>query len=357
MSKSTESSLEKVSDADKQQRYKKRVFTVFALLLFLVAVGIFGWWWLFWRGIETTDDAFIDGDISHIAPQISGQVTAIDVRDNQYVEKGTTLVTLDSRAEQIALEKAQAAYQVTAAQYQQNQAEQAVVQALIEQARADIDVAQAQYQHAQREYLRYRDSGSAVSKSELDGKAAQAKISAAALLAREKSFNSSTAQLRKVQAALAEINATLQQNQAEIDRARLQLSYATIRAPVTGFVTKRTISVGNYVTSGRQMLTLISGQVWVTANFKENQLRHMRSGQSVEIQIDAFPGQIFHGKVDSVQRATGSIFSLLPAENATGSYVKIVQRIPVKITFTDEQITKYPLAPGMSVVPRVDVRP
>lgn len=338
-----------------KQQHQKRVFIMFALLLLLAALLVVGWWWFFWRGVETTDDAFVDGDISRISSQISGQVVAIEVNDNQYVKEGTPLVELDARDKQINLHKAQAARAITEAKLQQNQAEQAALQAALEKNQADIEVAQAEYQRDEKEYLRYLQSGNAVSKSDLDAKAATAKISVARLLAQQKNRLSGEAQLRKARAAKEEITATLQQNQAGIASAQLLLSYTKINAPVAGYITKRTISVGNYVTAGSDLMAMISQQVWVTANFKESQLRHMKPGQRVDLNIDAWPGHTFHGKVDSIQRATGSVFSLLPAENATGNYVKIVQRVPVKIVFADNEIQNYPLAPGMSVVPRVYV--
>ncbi|EBI6201055.1 HlyD family secretion protein [Salmonella enterica subsp. enterica serovar Infantis] len=340
---------------DKQEQHKKRVFAAFAFLLLVIALIVGGWWWFFWRGVESTDDAFIDGYLSRISPQVAGQIMTIEVRDNQYVTKNTPLIRLDPRDEEIALKKEQAAYAVIQAQLQQNQAEQAALRALTGQTQADVKVAQAEYQRDQKEYQRYLESGNAVSKSALDKQATQAKISAATLLARQKSLNSSQAKLVKAEAGMVEIKALLKQAQAAIDNAQLKLSYMSITAPVDGFVTKRTVSVGNYVTVGKEMLTLINNSLWVTANFKESQLRKMRPGQRVDMSVDAFPGHVFQGRVDSIQRATGSVFSILPAENATGNYVKVVQRVPVRIVFTDKDISRYPLSPGMSVVPRVYV--
>lgn len=359
MHKGEKSMSEPLADEQKirQQEYrKKRVFITFAGLLMIAVLLICAWWWFVWRGMETTDDAFIDGDISRIAPQISGRVTAIYFADNQFVNQGAPLVDLDRRDAQIGLDKALAVQAMIKARLQQNHAGQSALQATLEKVRADIAVAQAEYQHDQKEYLRYVRSGNAVSQSALDAKAVQAKISAARLLSQEKNLDSEQAQYRKVQAEAVELEAVLRQNAAQIANAQLQLSYTHIVAPMSGFASKRHVVTGDYVRTGTEMLAIVGQQVWVTANFRENQLKEMKPGQPVEIQVDALPGRIFHGQVESIQRATGAVFSLLPAENATGNYVKVVQRVPVKIVFTDKNIHQYPLVPGMSVVPRVRVR-
>ncbi|WP_052130688.1 HlyD family secretion protein [Erwinia typographi] len=341
---------------DRQQRQKKRVFTGFALLLIVATLALAVWWWCFWRGVETTDDAFIDGHLAQIASQISGQVAAIKVNDNQHVKQGELLVELNARDQQIALEKALAARSITEARVQQSRAELTALAASLEQGEANVQLADAEYQRDNKEYQRYRQSGMAVSHSELDAKAASAKTSAANLLAQRKNVSYSQAQLLKARAVLKEYQATLTQDQAEIDNARQQLSYTRITAPFDGYVAKRSAEAGNVIGAGSSLMYVIDDRIWVTANFKENQLAEMQPGQPVEIRVDAWPQKRFQARVDSIQRATGSVFSLLPSENATGNYVKIVQRLPVKIVFTDKDIASYPLSPGMSVVPFVNVR-
>ncbi|WP_053115707.1 HlyD family secretion protein [Winslowiella iniecta] len=346
-----------MSELAQQQRQKKRLFSGFALLLLVATLVAIGWWWFVWRSVETTDDAFIDGHLAQISAQIAGRVTAIAVQDNQHVRQGDLLVQLDPRDRQIALDKALAARSITEARLQQNQAELSALQASLGQVEANVQLAEAEYQRDQKQYLRYKNSGNAVSPSELDAKAASAKTSAASLLAQQKSINYSKAQLMKARAALAENRATLQQDEAEIANARLLLSYTRITAPADGYVTKRSVELGNTISAAGVLMYLVDNHVWVTANFKENQLAAMRPGQTVEVSVDAWPQQRFQGRVDSIQRATGAVFSLLPAENATGNYVKIVQRVPVKIVFTDDAISRFPLAPGMSVVPYVNIQP
>ncbi|MFS2225869.1 HlyD family secretion protein [Pantoea sp. B65] len=340
-----------------QQRQKKRLFTLFALLLLVAALLLAGWWWFFLRTVESTDDAFIDGHLAQISAQIAGRVERIAVQDNQRVSKGQLLIELDPRDRQIALDKALAARAITQAKIEQSTAELTALQATVGQAEANAQLAEAEYQRDQKQYLRYRQSGSAVSHSELDAKAASAKTSAATLLAQRKNISYSQAQWLKARAALAENQATLRQDEAEIASARLLLSYTRITAPADGYVAKRSAEAGNIVSSGSVLMYLVDNHIWVTANFKESQLAAMRPGQRVEVQVDAWPQQRFQAQVDSIQRATGAVFSLLPAENATGNYVKIVQRVPVKIVFTDTDITRYALAPGMSVVPYVHVKP
>ncbi|MCU5775497.1 HlyD family secretion protein [Erwiniaceae bacterium BAC15a-03b] len=340
-----------------QQRQKRRVFTLFALLILAAALLLVGWWWFFLRAVESTDDAFIDGHLSQISAQIAGRVERIAVEDNQMVKRGDLLIELDPRDRQIALDKALAARSITQAKIGQSVAELTALEASLGQVEANVQLAEAEYQRDEKQYLRYRQSGSAVSHSELDAKAASAKTSAATLLAQRKNISYSKAQLLKARAALVENQATLQQDDAEIASARLLLSYTRITAPGDGYVTKRTAEAGNTVSAGSVLMVVIDSHVWVTANFKENQLAAMRPGQRVEVRVDAWPRQRFKARVDSIQRATGSVFSLLPAENATGNYVKIVQRVPVKIVFTDADIAHYALSPGMSVVPYVNVKP
>ncbi len=340
-----------------QQQQKKRVFTLFTIIMLLAALLVAGWWWFFARSVESTDDAFIDGHLAQISAQVDGRITRIAVQDNQQVKRGDLLLELDPRDRQIALDKALAARSITEARIAQTRAELTALEANIGQAEANLQLAEVESQRDQKEYQRYRNSGSAVSHSDLDAKAASAKTSAATLQAQRKTLSYNQAQLLKAQATLQEYQATLQQDDAEIASARLLLSYTRVTAPSDGYVTKRTAEVGNTISSGSTLMYVIDQHVWVTANFKETQLAHMRPGQSVEVSIDAWPQQRYRAKVDSIQRGTGAVFSLLPAENATGNYVKIVQRVPVKIVFSDDAVNHLPLAPGMSVIPYVSVQP
>jgi len=335
---------------------RKRVFSLYLLILLVVLVILIGWWWFSWRGVERTDDAFVDGHIAQIAPQLAGRVTSIVVQDNQQVKKGDLLLILDSRDNEITLQKALAARQVDDANLAQARASLSAGRATLEQNLANVQLAEANLVRDRRDHQRYRDSSLAVTASDLDSKAASEKVSAASLLAAQKNADYSRAELDKLQAALAAAQATLKQDDTTIAQAQLQLTYTRLYAPFDGFVTRRDVEVGDYITAGTVLMRLVSTERWVTANFKENQLRYMRPGQKVQVDIDAYPEKSFTARVDSMQRATGSVFNLLPAENATGNYVKVVQRVPVKIVFDPPLPSDSPLSPGMSVIPEVDVR-
>lgn len=335
---------------------RKRVFSIYFLILMLGLVVLLAWWWFDWRGVERTDDAFIDGHIAQVSPQLAGRVLSIPVQDNQRVKRGDVLLVLDSRDEQIALHKAFATRQVDEASLAQAKASVSAGQATLEQNLANVQLAEANLLRDRKEHQRYRNSGQAVTASDLDSKAASEKVSAASLLAAQKNVDYSRAELLKSQASLAGAQATLQQDETAIEQAKLQLSYTRLYAPFDGYVTRRDAEVGDYIAAGSTLMRLVSTERWVTANFKEIQLRHMRPGQKVTVDIDAFPDNPLSARIDSMQRATGSVFNLLPAENATGNYVKVVQRIPVKIVFDPPLDADSPLSPGMSVMPEVDVR-
>ena len=179
----------------------------------------------------------------------------------------------------------------------------------------------------------------------------------AALKASEDNVHQAQAQVAARQAQAEESKADVEKSQAEIEQATLNLSYAQVHAPIDGFVTRKNVDPGTYVQQGQSLMAIVSPRVWVTANFKETQLTHMRPGQPVTISVDTYPDATLHGRVDSIQRGTGSRFSLLPPENATGNFVKVVQRIPVKIVFDrPQELAKYVLVPGMSVIPEINIK-
>jgi membrane fusion protein (multidrug efflux system) len=232
-----------------------------------------------------------------------------------------------------------------------------VQQANVDQAAANVIVSQADLLQASQDYERFQKiNPNAVARQQIDAATATYRAAQAKLEATRQMVGGARAQQRSAQAQVLAAQASLRQAEANTEAAELQLSYCTIVAPVTGIVTHSTVEVGNTVSPGQPLFALVQDGRWVTANFKETQLALMRPGQSVDLSIDAVPSVTFHGKVDSFQAGTGSAFSVLPAENATGNFVKIVQRVPVKIQFDDARIKDYPLAPGMSVTPYVRVR-
>ncbi len=370
---------------------------------------------------ETTDDAFIDGNIVTISPRVDGHVARVLAKDNQLVKAGDLLVELDPRdfearlaAAQAALESVRAAGRtqkiavklttitatagldeakdnVAAAQagVQEDKARLALSKAALDQARAEAGAAGARHQRDAADLKRYREMAKTktVSLQDLDHAKAAEQISAAALTAAENKIDIQKAKIREALAALKAAKANLRQAyarlaaarsapqrirqsesraevsgadidkaEAELTRARLNLSYTKIYAPCDGFVTEKGVEPGQFVQKGQALLAVVPRAVWVTANFKETKLTRMRPGQPVDITVDAYPGITFHGHVDSIQHGTGARFSLLPPENATGNYIKVVQRLPVKIVFSRPEETAHVLlAPGMSVVPDVDV--
>ena len=322
-----------------QRRY--RPFVLLALVLCgIAAAGIV--WYLLNRNHATTDDAEIDGDIYMIAPKISGQVSRVLVTDNQHVAAGQALILLDPRDQQVALERARAQQAEADAQLESARASAG-------EAAANIAVAAANLRQAQQDYVRYHTvDPAAVSQQQLDA-------ATATIRADQARFNAALQQQRGQQASVDSAAAALAAAAVATRDAALQLSYTTLTAPAAGHVSQRTVRAGNVVAPGAGLLALVGDQVWVTANYKETQLGRIRRGARATVVVDSVPGVVFKAHVDSIGYGTGSVFSLLPAENATGNYVKIVQRVPVKIVFDDSRTTCYPLAPGMSVNPSIDL--
>jgi membrane fusion protein (multidrug efflux system) len=337
------------------RRGKGAVFLVLGLVFAgLVAAGVL--YWLDARHYETTDDAFIDGHVSQVAPQIGGRVTAILVRDNQMVQAGQKLVEIDPRDMQVRLEQALAQQAQTAAQLEQVRATLAVRQSDLGQAEANIRMADADLTQTQQDLARYRAiNPRAITRQQLDNASAAMRSAAAKRDANREAAVGMRAQIEVTKAQIDAAAAALKVDAANVDNARLQLSYTTVVAPAPGRVTRRTVELGNYVNPGQALLAVVQPGFWVTANFKETQLTDMHPGQHVRVHVDAFTKHDLAAHVDSLQSGTGAVFSALPVENATGNYVKVTQRLPVKILF-DEDVSGLALAPGMSVTPTVTVR-
>jgi membrane fusion protein (multidrug efflux system) len=331
-------------------------FIVLAIVLLLAAGGGFFWWWQT-RNLASTDDAFIDTNISQVSAQIAGRTTAILVDDNQLVQAGQVLVKLDPRDWQVKLDQAEAQRGSAQAQLAQAQAMVGVQQASIDQAEANVRVTEADLTQAQQDATRYHAlSPQAVARQQVDNANAGLRSAQARLDAMRQTASGARAQLESARAQVVNAQASLRNAEVGVENARLQLSYTDVVAPQAGRVTKRNVEPGNYVMAGQSLLAIVPRETWVTANFKETQLVDMKPGQPVEIGVDAFPAFRLHGKVDSFQFGTGSVFSSLPVENATGNWVKVLQRLPVKIVFDDPRAASLALAPGMSVTATVTVR-
>ena len=329
-----------------------------ALILVLVIVLSALWWW-YEAGIETTDDAFLDAHVVYVSPQIAGQVTRVLVDNNQRVRAGQPLAQIDPSRFQLALQQALASRQQAQTALGQAAASVAVAQASLAQADADVASARATAIRARQDLERYRTlravNPKALARSTLDEAVATARSAAAQQRADEQRVRSAGAQIESAQAAVAGARARIATAQAGVAQARLDLGYTTVTARVDGHVANRTVAVGTYVTPGQEMLAIVPLHLWVRANFKENMIARLRPGQSVSIHIDACPRADARGHVVSVQRGSGEAFALLPPENATGNYIKVVQRVPVRIAL-DSVPAGCVLGPGMSVEPTVRVR-
>ncbi|MGA7329619.1 MAG: HlyD family secretion protein [Rhodomicrobium sp.] len=337
---------------------RRPLASVIGALLFAVALGG-GYVYLNnARHFESTDDAFIAARQIAIAPKVSGYVTEVPVTDNQHVARGGVIARIDDRDYRVALEQANAQVSAAQASIKNFDAQIAVQQAQVNASQAQVDQAQAALVFAQQQAARYQHlAGTGYGSvqnaqqytSQLDQQQAALKSSQAAL-------NVAQRQIESLKAQRSNAEANLQQAIAQRDQAQLNLSYTKVTAAEPGRVVNLTAAPGEFAQAGTNLTIFVPDEIWVTANFKETQLDHMRPGEPVTLSIDAYPERQLHGHVASVQPGSGTAFSLLPAQNATGNYVKIVQRVPVKIIF-DNPPSDVALGPGMSVVPSVRVNP
>jgi membrane fusion protein, multidrug efflux system len=338
------------------QQMKDRPWTsaiVIVLMLSIVAAGVL--WWLATRDYESTDDAFIDGRPVAISALVAGAVTEVPVTDNQLVAPGTVLARIDDRDYIAAQDQAKALVAQAQASIANVDAQIGTQQARIDQTARQVTEAQAALNFAKDENTRYQDlvekGAGTVQRAQQatsDLQSKQAALDAALAAASE-----AERQIGVLRAQRESGEAQVRQAKAQSDQAAANLSRTVLLAPAEGRVTRLTGASGAYAAPGQTLMILVPTELWVTANFKETQLADMRPGQTVTIEIDAY-GRTFSGHLDSLQTGSGTAFSLLPAENATGNYVKIVQRVPVKIVF--DKPPDVVIGPGMSVVPSVKTR-
>lgn len=337
------------------KKSRRTVYIIAAVLVAGLALSTY-----YWRNIapyESTDDAFVEAHVTPIAPQVAGQVAQLLVKDNQEVKEGDVLAEIDPRDFQAKLDQSLADLAATRSRLEQAHAQFAVDEAKVAQEKANVVAAEAEAKRAAADLKRYQSVGPmGVSESQLDLVGTQSRSATAQVdVARNKQF-SAEAQVSLDQANIQTATAEVQKDDAAVRQARIDLSYTRITAPASGYVTHRTVEAGSYVQPGQSLLAIVPHDVWVVANFKETQLAHMHPGQPVQVKVDAYPQIKFQGRVDSIQAGSGARFSLLPPENASGNYVKVVQRVPVKIVLNDAQDSAHVLGPGMSVVPEVRVK-
>lgn len=332
------------------------------VILFILLLGAATWggkWWFAERFIESTNNAYLQADNTTVAPKVVGYVTEVLVQDNQAVTVGQPLVKLDRRSYQAAEDKANATIAARRADVAHAEAELHKQQSSIEQARAQLQGATEAVTYAEARVKRYapliaKGGETADKLEELQNSLNQARAAAAAdraaLQSALRQFASTEAQLQSTQAELAASKSSAQQN-------RIDLDDTIIRSTVSGRVGDKAVRVGQYVQAGTKLMTIVPVQnIYLLANFKETQIGAIRIGQLVSISVDALPGATLSGTVESLAPGTGSQFSLLPPENATGNFTKVVQRVPVRIRLTQESLENNPLVPGLSVTVRVDTR-
>jgi membrane fusion protein (multidrug efflux system) len=405
--------MKEIMESEKDQQVpdetssRKNKMKLLALAGGILAIVAGTGYYLYSRAFESTDNAFIDGSVVQISPRVPGQMLHVYVQDNQHVNKGDLIAEIDPRDYQTQLDQAQAGLKTTTAHEAGAQSgmdltsvvtgavliqsaagldaardQVSVLRAQVTHAQAQMAAAEAEAHRASDDAQRYKTlhDKDEVSRQLLDRAETEARATAANLDAARQEVAAAKAQLelaeKQVQQAKGRLleaqsapvqvqvrksdlqSASSQKDQqgAEVQQAELNLSYTKIYAPDSGYITKKSVEPGNFVQPGQILMALVSDRLWVTANFKETQLEHMRSGQPVTIKVDAYPQLKLHGHVDSIQSGSGARFSLLPPENATGNYVKIVQRVPVKILVDDSPSPEYRLGPGLSVIPEVKVR-
>jgi len=401
---------------DSESRYQRRsaflshprtrLGLILAGLVILIAAFFL---WRYFESYESTDDAQIDGHVNSVSARVSGHVLKLNVEDNQYVEKGTVLVEIDPADYEVAVAQARADYadaeaqaaaaginvpitnvstssQVSGAQAGVSSAQAGIAAARqqFEATKSQIVEAEANNTKAQNDLVRYKEliDKQEISQQQYDQAIASAHAAAATLQMMRSRADASAAQVEQAQDKLRQASAELRtadtapqtmratraralsaqanadRKKAALDQAELNLQYTKVIAPVSGAVSNRTVEVGQNVQPGQEMMKIIplgEADLWVTANFKETQLRNIKPGQSADVDVDA-TGRTYKGHVDSIAGASGDRFSLLPAENATGNYVKVVQRIPVKIVFNPGVIRSHEIRPGMSVEPKVWIK-
>ncbi len=327
----------------------------------LAAAGWYGWdYWTVGRFQVSTDDAYVKADNTTIAPKVSGYLDAVLVGDNERVKAGEVLARIDDRDYRVALDQAQSDVVAADAAIASKQAMLEVQQAVIDAAKATVDVDTAAVMFAAQENKRYTDLASTGYGSVQNAQQAQSRIAAAQASVQRDTANLASAlkQVDLLKAEIAQATAARARAAAIQRQAELNLGYTTIVAPIDGVVGNRTLRTGQFVQAGTQLMSVVPvASAYVVANFKETQLTDVRAGQAVEIAVDTFPGRVVHGHVDSIAPASGQEFALLPPDNATGNFTKVVQRIPVKITLErGDNSSPIDLRPGMSVIPTIETR-
>jgi membrane fusion protein (multidrug efflux system) len=352
-------SKDKAKNGNNKNAAFRRRFLVWA---FPIAAVLLIAGFVYWRHIAgrvSTDDAFIEANVSPVSPRVAGTVSIVPIKDNRWVNEGDILTVLDKTDFRVKLAQAQAALELAESGVKEAESDIEINQKSTDIVKADIEADQAELGKVSGDLERYgalvrKDE---VSRQQYDSVHASSVAVSAKVAADRKRLERAENEVQLARAKLGSSKAAVKRAQANIDEAKLNLGYTEVRAPVSGWVTNKSVQVGQYIQPGQPIMAIVEKDPWVVANFKEVQITHIRPGQKAHIEIDAYPGHDFYGHVDSIQAGSGAAFSLLPPENATGNYVKVTQRVPVKIIFDNleqqNSKSKYVLGPGMSVVPTV----
>ncbi|MDU9412958.1 HlyD family secretion protein [Pseudomonas sp. zfem005] len=339
-------------------KLQRRLF-IFIALLILVVGGFFLHWLLVGRFLETTDNAYVQGEITRVSSQLGARIEEVLVGDNQHVKKGDLLVRLEAEDFKLALQRAQATLATREAELAQSRSKLTQQDSMIAASEADVAASQATLGRTQIDLSRaqtLRKPGY-VSEERVTTLSADSRVARSQVARAEADLKAQRVQTDALRADVKRLEAQIANARADIAQAELNLTRTEIRAPIDGMVGQRAARNGQYVQVGAHLMSLVPDQdIWVQANFKETQIEHMQPGQKAELIFDSFPGNPIEAKVESLFAASGAQFSLLPPDNATGNFTKVVQRIPVKLTFDRDNPLKGRIRPGMSVLVKVAIK-
>jgi membrane fusion protein (multidrug efflux system) len=344
----------------KSRTSTKRIALTAGAIAVAGGVAWFGYtWWTNGRFIESTDDAYVGGNITALAPHVAGFIASVEVADNQHVTAGQVLIRLDPRDFKAAEDHAEAVVAGRRAALESLRAQYVLQQSMVRQQEADLVAKTARAAFAETDAARYRTLAQTAAGSRQDSQRSTATDQEArsAVLVATAALDAARQQLKVLSAQIAEAEANVAQAQADLQTAELNLGYTEIRSPIDGYVGNRAAQVGAYASAGSYLISVIpSGGLWVDANFKEDQLAHMAAGRSASVVADVLSGHSFRGHVVSLAPGTGAVFSVIPAENATGNFTKIVQRVPVRVVLDSGDDLLPMLRPGLSTTVSVDTR-
>lgn len=341
-----------MNDVKQKPKGKKIIFPLILALVLVGALAFTAKEYIYYQSHEVTDNAQVDADISQVIARVSGYVKEIRFTDNQYVKAGDTLVVLDDRDFNIKLQQTMAALTSTRQSVNVSQSTVAESKTGITTAEANVEAAKVRVWKANEDYNRYKNlyDDHAITKAQFDDAKAEKESAEAALTVAQTQVPVQTKKVSTNEQQVGAAASNMATRQADVDYAKLQLSYTVITAPADGIVSKRSIQLGQLVQAGQTLFAIVSEKdLYVTANFKETQMEHLKVGEKVDVEVDAYPGKTVNGTIQSFSGATGARFSLLPPDNATGNFVKVVQRVPVKILLQADSGFVNELRPGMSV--------